>query len=92
MEIYEIKFVSCRPKENDSGLIGFVSCTLNRTIRLDSIAVRRTLDERLTLSFPSRRDSHGIQRFYYRPLDNHARREIEFKVFGALGINEEAHR
>ena len=88
MQLTEIKFSSSRPEETDAGLIGWVSCALNGTIHLDGIAVRRTVDGRLTLSFPARQDSHGRRHFYHRPLDDCARREIEARVFRALGLGE----
>ena len=68
------------------GLIGFVSFRLNDRLQLDGIALRRTLDGRRVLSFPARRDSAGNQRFYVRPLDDAARRQIEDQVLAALGL------
>ena len=69
-------------------LLGWVSLTLDGRLRLSSIAVRRTLDGRMALSFPTRAEGVGQQSFYFRPLDDRTRREIEEQVFEALGFAE----
>lgn len=73
-------------------MIGWVACTLNGSIRLDGLALRKTASGRLALSFPARRDATGKQHFYSRPLDDRSRREIEYEVFKALGLEQEAAR
>ena len=44
-----------QPTEQKSGLLGYISCTYG-DIRLDGLAVRRTMTGDLTLSYPARRD------------------------------------
>lgn len=66
------------------GLLGWVSCSYGH-LRLDGIALRRTRDGHLTLSYPERRDAAGRRHPVLRPLDDQARREIEEQVFAALG-------
>jgi DNA-binding cell septation regulator SpoVG len=68
------------------GLLGYASCTLGGAIRIDGIAVRRTADGRLTLSFPARRDSIGRPHAYVRPLSDSARRDFEHQIFSALAL------
>ena len=92
MLISEIKFTSSGPGEKDAGLLGWVACSLNGTIRLDGLALRKTVDDRLTLSFPARRDSAGHQHFFVRPLSHEARLEIQSQIFSALGIDQEPTR
>ncbi len=58
------------------------------TLRLDGVALRRTLDGRLSLSFPARRHGSDRPHFYFRPVDDRARREIEHEVLKAIGIEE----
>ena len=63
---------------------------LDATLRLDGLALRRTADGRLSLSFPARRDTAGKQHPYLRPVDDAARRDIEHQIFTALGLGEHA--
>ena len=89
LEITQVHFTAASPQDRESGLIGYVAATLNSTVRLDGIAVRRAVaDGHLILSFPSRRDAQGQLHPYYRPLDDATRRDIEGQVFAALGIQE----
>jgi hypothetical protein len=84
--ITNVQFTSAPPEDADTGLLGHVSCTLNDGLRLDGLAVRRTRDGRLTLSYPGRKDGAGHQHFYVRPLDDAARLAIEEGIFLALGF------
>ena len=90
--ISDVRFITASSGERSGGLIGWVSFKLNDHIRLDGVAVRRTADGRLALSFPARRDGAGRQHFYVRPLDDQARRDIERQVFAALGFEEGSPR
>ena len=90
--IDNVKFSAAGPQETSAGLIGWVALTVNGLLRLDGLALRRTTDGRLVLSFPARRDGAGRQHFYVRPLDDVARRDIERQVFQALGLEEGAKR
>ncbi len=55
---------------------------------LNGVTMRKAADGRRVLSYPGRRDAIGRQQHYFRPLDDHARREIEHAVFQALAIEE----
>ena len=88
VDIRKVCFTSASPGEVQTGLLGWVSCTLNGTLRLDGLVLRRTADGRLALTFPARRDACGRQHCYVRPLDDRARREIERHIFAALGLEE----
>ncbi len=90
MRISNLQFKSAQISDAESGLLGWISCSINGSLRLDGIAVRRTADGRLALSFPARRDDAGRRHFYVRPLDDKARRDIEHQVFLALGIEDGA--
>ena len=82
--VSSVKFSSARPHEVRSGLLGWVAVTLRGGYLLDGIAVRRTSDGRLTLSFPAKIDAQGIQRPYFRPLNDTARRDLERQVLAAI--------
>lgn len=88
--ISEVHFTSAQPRDVEQGLIGWISCTLDDRLRIDGIALRRTRDGRLTLSYPARRDALGLRRHFVRPLDDDTRREIEALIFKAIGIAEGA--
>ncbi len=90
MRISNVQLKSAQISDAESGLLGWVSCSINGSLRLDGIAVRRTADGRLALSFPARRDDAGRRHFYIRPVDDLARRAIEHTVFAALGLEDSA--
>ena len=89
MTLRILSFTSASPADCKRGLIGWLSLEIERSLVLDGITVRRTRGGDLTLSFPERRDSNGRRHPLIRPLDDHARRDIERQVFKALG-NETA--
>jgi hypothetical protein len=90
--VSEVRFTSARSDDIERGLIGWASFTVDGNLRLDGVAVRRTVEGRHALSFPARRDASRRRHFYVRPLDDRARREIERQVLGTLGFLEEAPR
>ena len=67
----------------DGTFLTGVTQTGNR-LKLDGVAVRRTLSGRLALSFPERRDGNGRSHALVRPFDDATRRAIEVQVFSAL--------
>lgn len=89
IRVVAAKFSSARPHEVRSGLLGWVAVTLHGGYLLDGITVRRTSAGRVTLSFPAKVDAHGIQRAYFKPLTDLARRELEEQVLAAIGREHE---
>ena len=83
MKVTNIRFVSA-PADASPGLLGWASFVLDDSLRLDSIAVRRTRAGELALSFPARLDRRGAEHPYIRPIDHAARIAIEAQVFAAL--------
>ena len=92
VQIRDVKFSAASPEDVEAGLLGWISCTLNEAIRLDGLALRRTLKGNLAISFPCRKDASGRQHFYSRPLNQEAREEVEFQILKALGLEAEARR
>jgi len=84
LEITQVRFRSARTDDVEAGLLGHVSCVLNRGLLLDGVAVRRTRAGELRLSFPERRDRHGVAHPVVRPFGCGTREEIERQVFDAL--------
>jgi hypothetical protein len=79
-----IRFTPASEFDRERGLLGFIRCELAGLV-LDSITLRRTLDNRLTLGFPEREDGLGRRHPIIRPIDDQARRAIEDAILGALG-------
>jgi len=86
--ITEVRFTPARPLDMARGLFGYITCILSDIILLDGITLRKTLDGRLTLSFPAREDGNGNKHFYIQPLDDESREEVERRVFDFLGIKD----
>jgi hypothetical protein len=84
--IDEVAFKAASADHVREGLLGWITCRMNRSIQLDGITLRRTQAGEHTLSFPARRDGAGRQRFFVRPLDNETREQIERQVLRALGL------
>ena len=82
--VSDVRFAAAPLREVRRGLLGWVSCIVNSTVRLEGIVLRRTLDDRVILSFPWRKDARGRRRFYVRPVDDHARRMIEREIIEHL--------
>jgi hypothetical protein len=66
--------------------LGFVTARYGDLL-LDGIAVRRTRDGRVVLSWPSRRDSRGRDHSVVRPCGDDARQALEAAILGALGLS-----
>ena len=84
-----VAFSPASPADRRTGLLGWVVLEIASILRL-SVAVRRTLRGRLSLSFPERTDPHGKKHDVARPVHDGARRQIEREVFAALGMSAEA--
>ena len=83
-----LTFTSASPADVQQGLLGWLSVRVDDSLVLDGIALRRTRNGQLTLSFPERRDSNGRRHPLIRPLDDGARRAIERQILEALGLAE----
>jgi hypothetical protein len=78
-------FNSAPPELLETGLIGWLTLDVGGTLRLDSVALRRTQTGKLTLAFPEKVDGRGRRHALVRPLNDEARRRVEAAVFAALG-------
>ena len=84
----EVHLTAALGDDRQDGLIGWIRCTVNGAIRLDGITLRRTVDGRLTLSFPARKDRRGVLHPIVQPLDEAIRRWIEVEILEQLGFTE----
>lgn len=90
IEITDVRFTPAGPEDWRKGLSGWISCTLNDRLQINSIALRRSRSGRMVLSFPAREDKAGNQRFYIKPLDDVTRRVIERQIFREMGIRKKS--
>lgn len=84
LEISQVRFRPARATDVQTGMLGHVSCVLNRGLILDGIALRITQQGLPRLSFPERRDRHGVAHPVVRPFGCGTRELIEQQVFDEL--------
>ena len=84
IRIRVMNFTAAGVKEQRTGLLGWVSFSINEALTLEGVGLRRTCEGRFALSFPLRSDSAGNKHDLIRPSNSDARREIETQVFDAL--------
>lgn len=82
--ITDVVLTVAPPHLQETGLRGWIRCTLNGALVLDGISLRRTADGRQAISFPARTDANGRQHFFIRPTGDGMRREIEARILGPL--------
>ena len=87
-DIKNVAFSAASELERATGLLGWTSFTSGGMV-IDGVAVRRTRNGDLTLSWPRRRDRHGREHPVVRPQDDRTRQLLEAAVFEALRIAEE---
>jgi DNA-binding cell septation regulator SpoVG len=88
LRITQVHLSAARDEELRKGTLGRVRMVVNGLV-VQGVCLRRTLDGRLTLVYPARRDDDGERLVVVRPIDDDARLAIEVQVFTALGIKAE---
>jgi hypothetical protein len=84
LEVSDVRFHPCARDLRSTGLRGWATVTLNDALILDSLQVRRTLDGRNVISFPTRTDANGVEHTYYRAASIASRSALESQVLRAL--------
>jgi len=84
LRVSNIRFVPAPARLRSTGLHGWATLTIDDAIDIGYIAVRRTIDRRLVLAFPERREPGGYSRSIVRPLDQAARDVITERVIAEL--------
>ena len=84
-----LAFSSARARDREQGLVGRLTLDVGGLLVVNHVALRRTRDGRLALSFPAPTDRRGRRRSDVRPLDDRARRAIERAVLDALSLPRE---
>ena len=82
--ISDVRFRPGTPLDEQAGLLGWASFVINESLKVASVAVRRTRANVITLAFPTRRDRLGLEHGIVVPVDQPAHRAIESTVLAAL--------
>ncbi len=82
--ISNLRFTPASLEDHAEGLLGWLRFDIGNALRLDGVTLRQTIDGRLTLSYPGRRDSQGRLHHHMRPLSRDMQRAIEQSVFDLL--------
>jgi len=88
LRVTAVKFAASSDADIARGFLGRVRMVVNGLV-VEGVTLRRTLDGRLSLAYPARRDAGGHRHFVVRPVDDQVRLVIEAQVFAALGIKAE---
>ena len=81
--ISALRFTPCSSADHERGLLGYLQFQ-HGSIRLDSVALRRTRRGRLELSYPTRTRGNGKRYALFCPADDEARQGLEAAVLEAL--------
>ena len=88
MKITNVRIIPAPAEDQERGLAGWASFVLADSIRIDSVAIRRTAAGAYALSYPSRTDRSGSQHPYFLPVGEKLRRQLEIEIFAALGLEQ----
>jgi len=84
VKVSDIRFTAAPKALRGTGLYAFAQVLLDGRWEVDGIAIRRSLEGALLVTFPARKDGSGAARPYFRPVDPEARAAIEVAVLHAL--------
>jgi DNA-binding cell septation regulator SpoVG len=65
-EISDVRI--CFLPTEDRGLVAWITCVIDRAIKLNNIALRRGRDGGLFLTFPTKLAPSGERRFHFHPI------------------------
>jgi len=89
-QISAVRFRPASSRDQASGLLGYVSFTIGNLWVVDGIAVRRTRDGEMIISYPTRRDSRGREHAYLRPVNREIAKEAERIILREIDYPEAA--
>ena len=90
LEISDVTFHAAGEEDVGRGLIGWISCRVNRALALEGLTLRRTAAGRCAIAFPARTDRAGRRHFFIRPLSDAVRRDLEHQILEHLGAGKES--
>jgi hypothetical protein len=71
--------------DRDRGIISYISCIVNDALRIDGVALRRTLEGEYSVSFPKKPGRSIDQHYYFKPINEAMRQEFLRQILVALG-------
>ena len=81
--ISALRFTPCSKADQQRGLLGYIQFQ-HGSVRLDSVALRRTRRGRLELSYPERTRGKGKRYPIFCPASDEAREGLEAAVLASL--------
>lgn len=66
------------------GLLAWASCVISGAVKLDNIAIRRSRDGSLYLTYPAKRTSGGDTHQYFHPISVEAAEAVQNAVLARL--------
>ena len=85
-EVSDVRFTPASAIDQRSGVLGWMTFIVGEGLRIDNVAVRRTRDGRIALSFPARRSRDGRQHPLVHPVDDRSRRRLEREILARLDL------
>lgn len=76
--------------EGPDGLLGWASCVVNGAIYLNNIAIRRSRNGELILTYPCKRSQSDQKYFYFNPITREAHHVLDEAILGKLERRERA--
>jgi len=87
-QVTQVRLAAASSPEVTRGILGRVRVVVNGLV-VQGAYLRRTLDGRLVLSFPARRDGSGGQRLYTRSISDEVRRDVARQVCEHMQIKQD---
>lgn len=88
ISVSDVKAFGSSLQDRAKGLLCYVVFLYCDSLWVRDATIRRTLDGRFVLTFSGKRDKYGFEQTSVIPKNEEVRREIEFLVFQALGIEQ----
>jgi DNA-binding cell septation regulator SpoVG len=63
--------------DGTDGLLAWASCVVSGAIKLDNIAIRRSRDGGLFLTYPTKRSAGGEKYHYFNPISKEAAQAVQ---------------
>lgn len=83
LRVTECNYVPAGFEGEQTGLYGFANVVFNDALKVEGIAVRRTLEGKPTLAWPTK-DKHGERFGVVFPIHDEARVALESAIFAAV--------
>lgn len=68
--------------EGSDGLLGWASCVVNGALHLNNIAVWRTREGNMLVTYPWRRSKKDQRYFFFYPISREAKEALDAAILG----------